>query len=72
MEMNKELYRQAFAFNCKWDEASSIRCLQDARKLTPQLAWTQYESLWSSLVANCSPDERIQSSQKNFNFNDLL
>jgi hypothetical protein len=52
MQLDKKLYRKVYDDLKKWSEFKSIQRLLDARKLTPEQAWSQYLALWNLVVKN--------------------
>jgi len=50
VDINKDLYLQAYELYRQWDEVESIKRIMEARELTPQQAWNRYITLWNLLV----------------------
>jgi hypothetical protein len=46
MDIDKELYRQAYEFYRQWNRNELIERARNAGQRDPQEAWRQYQALW--------------------------
>jgi len=64
MQIDKELYRKAYASLREWSEAERLERIRDARRLTPHERWQQFVGLVSFGLRVAPPESERLHDQK--------
>ena len=64
MQIDKELYRKAYASLREWSEAERLERIRDARRLTPQERWQQFVDLVDFSLRIAAPESEEIRSRK--------